>query len=267
MPSVTPDLVPPTTPPYPSFPLARSAKPLTLYPGTPGEVRVHWRLHADEVAGHGARFPRADGAMQAVVRLGHARTEGGSEPIREQRLRLSGLSGSGELTFRIGDDFALLEAELGLMNPEGGWLLLARSNRLQPAPGLGLESLRRPPAGTQWDSDAEAADSGAVPADQAGARSEATTDTEHPGSTGVSVTSQIPVLTYADAGTRVAGVVIEAELRLHGWSAPNTLIDLFGHRYRVGPGGRFQLSLKVDDPELIRRALERHPPPDPGDPR
>jgi hypothetical protein len=63
-------------------------------------------------------------------------------------------------------------------------------------------------------------------------------------------------------------LLIEAELRVNGCAAPGALIDLFGHPYRVGPGGRFQLVIRVDDPELIKRAFELNPPhlPDrPGD--
>jgi hypothetical protein len=283
MPSVTPDLMPPEAPLAPMFPLAGSARSLTLYPGTAGEVRVHWRLRADEVVGHGTRFPSADGAPEAVLRLGRLHVGGGSEPVHERRLRLSGLSGSGEVAFRIGDDFGLFEAELGLMNPEGGWLLLARSNRLQSARGLGLESLRHPDSWNHPDSwerldapsqavDSEPLTSPVWSTDAATAgiaeRSETPpTIVGHPDTTEVRVPNAIPVLTYADPAPATTRVVIEAELRIHGWSTPNTEIDLFGQRYRVGPGGRFQLSVKVEDPELIRRALERHPPPESVDPR
>ena len=290
MPSVTPDLMPPEAPLAPMFPLAGSARSLTLYPGAAGEVRVYWRLRADEVVGHGARFPSADGAPEAVLRLGRLHVGGGSKPVHERRLRLSGLSGSGEVAFRIGDDFGLFEAELGLMNPEGGWLLLARSNRLQSACGLGLESLRHPASSESLarvqkqfgHSDSISPSPQPLSHEGRGARmdpslssgcsfaepSEAPPTTAgQAGFTEVRTAPAIPVLTYADPAPATTRVVIEAELRIHGWSAPNTEIDLFGQRYRVGPGGRFQLSVKVEDPELIRRALERHPPPESVDPR
>lgn len=256
MPSVTPDLVPPDAPLVPRFPLDDSARSLTLYPGTAGEVRVRWRLRADEFVGHGASFPSADGAPEAVLRLGRLSSAGGTEPIRERRLRLSGLSGSGEVGFQISDDASLFEAELGLMNPEGGWLLLARSNRLQQARGLGLESLSHPPPGMDWGLVAESA-----------SVDEASVEAGRPEPRAPTVMNAIPRLTYADPAPATTALVIEAELRIHGWSTPNTEIDLFGHRYRVGPGGRFQLSVKVEDLELVRRALERHPPPESVDPR
>ncbi|MCK7581762.1 MAG: hypothetical protein MZV65_43170 [Chromatiales bacterium] len=283
MPSVTPDLMPPKAPLAPMFPLSDSARSLTLYPGAVGEVRVRWRLRADEVVGHAARFPSADGAPEVVLRLGRLHAGRRSEPVREQRLRLSGLSGSGEVAFRIGDDFGLFEAELGLTNPEGGWLLLARSNRLQSARGLGLESLRHPDFRNPPDAwsrpDAPGQPVGSEPpaapvrptdavAVGTAERSETPpTIAGHSDTTDIRAPNAIPVLTYADPAPATTRVVIEAELRIHGWSLPDTEIDLFGHRYRVGPGGRFQLSVEVEDPELIRRALERHPPSGSVDPR
>ncbi len=80
-------------------------------------------------------------------------------------------------------------------------------------------------------------------------------------------TTHIPTLRYGEPASRGDGLWIEAELRIHGWAAPNTLIDLFGHRYRVGAGGRFQFLLKVDDPDLLQQALMLHPPPELNDPR
>ncbi|EXJ14377.1 hypothetical protein [Imhoffiella purpurea] len=72
----------------------------------------------------------------------------------------------------------------------------------------------------------------------------------------------IPRLVYgkpAFGGTRL---MVQAELRIQGWAPPNSEIDLFGHRYVVGPGGRFQFLVKVDDPDLLRQALDLHPPPE-----
>ena len=299
MPRITPDLMPPEAPLAPVFPLGGAARALTLYPGDTGEVRVHWRLHADQVVGQGARFPSADGVPEAVLRLGRLQAEGGAELVHERRLHLSGLSGSGEIAFRIGEDFALLEAELGLMNPEGGWLLLTRSNRLQSARGLGLESLCHPesserlvrgqkqfgpsdsfaPAfsrspqslsreGRVADPDQSSLEQSSSSVDVFSRHSDGSaTIGDQTGFTEVRTATAIPVLNYADPVPATTRVVIEAELRIHGWSAPNTEIDLFGQRYRVGPGGRFQLSVKVEDPELIRRALEQHPPSGSVDPR
>jgi hypothetical protein len=81
-----------------------------------------------------------------------------------------------------------------------------------------------------------------------------------------SVPTQIGVpltpLTYESLPQQVNGLQLEAELRVTGRACPGSTIDLFGFRYRVGSGGRFQLLLPVTDPELLRRALEAAPPPE-----
>jgi hypothetical protein len=67
-------------------------------------------------------------------------------------------------------------------------------------------------------------------------------------------------MVYGRAAPRHGEPIIEAELRVNGSAAPGTEMDLFGFPYRVGPGGRFQISIRVDDAALIRRAFELHPP-------
>lgn len=69
-------------------------------------------------------------------------------------------------------------------------------------------------------------------------------------------------LAYGQPVSAVAGLQVEAELRITGQAAPGGLIDLFGHPFRVGPGGRFQLVVRVDDPRLLRQALALNPPPE-----
>ncbi len=60
----------------------------------------------------------------------------------------------------------------------------------------------------------------------------------------------------------MGGLTVSAELRIVGQAVPGSLVDLFGYPFRVGPGGRFQLTVRVDNPELLRRALEHNPPPE-----
>jgi hypothetical protein len=72
----------------------------------------------------------------------------------------------------------------------------------------------------------------------------------------------IPPLVYESPPQWAEGLELEAQLRIHGRAAPGSEIDLFGHPFRVGPGGRFLLTLKVEDPQLLRRALDLAPPPE-----
>ena len=71
---------------------------------------------------------------------------------------------------------------------------------------------------------------------------------------------RIEPLTYERPPARATDLELNAELRIHGRAAPNSTIDLFGFAYRVGPGGRFLLTLRVEDADLLRRALEAAPP-------
>ncbi|MCG6941036.1 MAG: hypothetical protein LJE69_07275 [Thiohalocapsa sp.] len=52
---------------------------------------------------------------------------------------------------------------------------------------------------------------------------------------------------------------LTAELLVQGSAPPNTLLDLGGHAYRVGPGGRFQLRIPIRDREVIMRVLATLP--------
>ena len=52
-----------------------------------------------------------------------------------------------------------------------------------------------------------------------------------------------------------AGGGIGAELLVHGSAAPGSLLDLGGHPYRVGAGGRFSFRVPLTDKELIMRLL------------
>jgi hypothetical protein len=52
---------------------------------------------------------------------------------------------------------------------------------------------------------------------------------------------------------------ISAELLVHGSAAPGTLLDLGGHPYRVGAGGRFAFRIPVRDQALVMQLLASVP--------
>lgn len=257
----------PLAPPVPAAPsgrrplLAPRARSLRLYPGRPGELWVYWRLPADLWVPYRAAFLNADGSSALVVRLLRLGADGQAQTLAERLLRPQGLGGEGEVSFGVGEERGPFQAELGLINPQGGWLALVRSNRLEQVGTVGLEQLRPPPAGldddlaeqapghplSQVDAGCQAAAVGA-PACEVAAQS-------------LRVGGGLPEIGYGSIAPAAYSLVIEAELRISGWGPPCVEIDLFGHPYRIGPGGRFQLSLRIDDPELIRQVLARHPPP------
>lgn len=53
--------------------------------------------------------------------------------------------------------------------------------------------------------------------------------------------------------------VIQGELHVFGSAAPGSLLDLGGHSYQVGPGGRFSFRVALDDPDLLAALLQRLP--------
>ncbi len=55
------------------------------------------------------------------------------------------------------------------------------------------------------------------------------------------------------------GAVVQGELHVFGRAAPGSLLDLGGHPFRVGPGGRFSFRVALDDPELLAALLARLP--------
>ncbi|WP_295879326.1 hypothetical protein [uncultured Thiohalocapsa sp.] len=68
-----------------------------------------------------------------------------------------------------------------------------------------------------------------------------------------------PVAGSGPLRPQVDGATLAAELVVHGTAPPNTLLDLGGHPYRVGPGGRFVLHIPIGDHQVIMRLLAALP--------
>lgn len=325
-----------------------------------GGLCAFWHLSGDDLIPAAAGFGRGGAKAAPVLRLRSLHADGATQ-VEEIALQLRGPGGHGEQVFSVDARPARYDAELGLSDASGGWVMLARSNVLDHGARIDVrfptvESIRAPsdalieaaaPAatpGTDPPKSGAAATPSSTAREPLGARSVVA---EQPGIRAVDVLarlragldpgpgrelgrvpereapsavrspvqpdradespirspghdSEAPVPRDAVSASRGEDTVlklahpperrasasptapmrygqpthggtellIEAELRVNGCAAPGSLIDLFGHPYRVGPGGRFQLVIRVDDPELIRRALELNPPdlPDrPGD--
>jgi len=313
-----PDLAPPSQPLISVFPLVIHDTALVLEAGASGEALVHWHVEADDYIGLSQAFAVTSPAPAAVLRLRRVRADGGADAAAEAPVHLTSHQGSGDRSFVVGNETAQFEAELGLTNATGGWLLLARSNRLllgagtapplaQEMPLPHLEAQHPPSAPLPLVNAATAAAISAIPvvitatatalpndprldapqmplaptfplpiiaapiavADDSSSAvdsqlylSTAPAIHPEPSASTAPAPSLIPTLRYGRAVSPSAGVMIEAELRIHGWGAPNSDIDLFGQRYRIGPGGRFQLLLRVDDAALLAEMLRQHPPPE-----
>ncbi|MBK1695244.1 hypothetical protein CKO09_10930 [Chromatium weissei] len=318
-----PDLAAPLHPLIPVFPLVIHDTALVLEADALGGAVVHWHLEANDYIGVSQSFAATSDAPTVVLRLRRFRTDGGADAAAEVQLHLTGYQSDGDRNFAVENEAAQFEAELGLTNATGGWLLLARSNRLLLGAGTAPPSTRemelpaelpqvapQPSSSAPPSSDAATATVSIVaiqtlaavdmPADPhfdapsmplapifplpvvaefsavidenssvveiqplfstaPAIHSEFSADTSPSTSP---APSSIPMLLYGRVISPNTGVIIEAELRIHGWGAPNAEIDLFGQPYQLGAGGRFQLLLRVDDAALLAEALRQHPPPE-----
>ena len=138
----SPDLAAKAPPLAPVFPLEDRGTGLVLYGGPPGEMRIHWTLERNDFERVAASFPPNGGYPVAVVRLRRVRPQGGTDQAQEVPLGPGVRDGAGERGVRIPTDHCRYHAELGLTNAHGGWLMLARSNGLYNAAGIGLDLVR-----------------------------------------------------------------------------------------------------------------------------
>jgi hypothetical protein len=376
-PEAAPDLAPTAMPLEQHFPLEARGTSIVLAGDTAGHLRAFWHLERDDFEYAAASFPTAGVRPVAVIRLRRGRWGGDDETVAERALSPGVRHGAGEVPFETPRDHSRYHAELGLSTPQGGWLMLTRSNRLYNADGVGVDLPDRPdpeipsvqalagpapidgaevapislqssagpvPLGMvfplvmparEWRRAYAAATAGAL---RAAALGEPVWPSAHvepalalvstavvavgDGALGVCApmqhqidalatpvaaialapvetrgvdhalggsgmdrsrtapsgngqagrdlgprpdeprvgTGSIAPLTYESPPARPSPPRIEAELRIMGSAAPNQTLDLFGFQYQVGPGGRFQFVLPVDDPELLARALAGSPP-------
>ena len=133
--------------PPPPFPGGGRGTGLVLYAVAAG-LRLAWRLGSADLGRGLAGFSAGGGRPWAVLRLRRAGPEGGAEPMGEAVLGSEVAAGLGECDFAVPPDHGRYHAELGLTDPTGGWLMLARSNGLDNccAVGLDLARLPRPPS-------------------------------------------------------------------------------------------------------------------------
>lgn len=145
----SPDLAARASPLVPVFPLEDRGTGLVLFEGPPGGMSIHWRLERTDFERVAVSFPPSGGVPRVVVRLRRDRPQGGSDQAQEMPLGLGVRDGSGERLVHMQTDHALYHAELGLANAHGGWLMLARSNGLYNAVGIGLDLRRLPKGGAE----------------------------------------------------------------------------------------------------------------------
>jgi len=253
----TRDLLASPTTLAPDFPLDLRTTRLVLSEAIGGDLHAHWCLTSDDRMRASAGFAQGGGLPVPRLKLLCLDQGRASEVQSTVGLGAGVLGGRGVVAFAVEPRSRRYQVELGLVGPGGGWLLLARSNVLDSAASVSVRQVLARARAAR----AKTTELGGEPPSPSGSPSGIVPSATPPSRNAPNslAVSRIPVLDYAPTAG-ASEVHIEARLCLHGWAPPNTEIDLFGHAYRVGPGGRFQLELMVDDADLLREALRQHPP-------
>ncbi len=266
------------------FPIASERDFLVLYPAHANALELRWRFATARAREVEAAFAPQASSVSPGVRLypvgGQEHDEGGHRytlpvaSLRAGRISLVGLPPD-----------AWYQAELGLGTPDGGWLMLARSNRLAMPTMVSakLPPMTARPSGVDGDPGASSAtdlaDRAHAPATQADWVAASTSHHQQSNHTAAPpiVASRQSGAGSADAGSDgaeprlIAGsgplrsikdqsqTRLWAELRIGGQAAPGSLLELGGHAYRVGPGGGFAFDLEITDPALMHALLRLLP--------
>lgn len=135
-----------------AFPDTATGTRLVLYQSQSGDLDLRWHLDPTAVAQARAAFGTGTPPL-AVVRLLQVH-EGGKPgiiadaplaPESAPKLAPDEPIADGFARYQQGAE-GLLTAEIGFTSPSGGWVLVARSNRLQAVRPVGAAFLRAPPA-------------------------------------------------------------------------------------------------------------------------
>lgn len=113
------------------FPLVATRSALVLFDVDPNQVQAQWQITDAALASAIGAFPAGASQVRPLLRLRRIADDGSSRELAAlaQPATAGGLDGVARL--RVAEPGGELEAELGLASGEGGWLLLARSNRVR----------------------------------------------------------------------------------------------------------------------------------------
>lgn len=230
------------------FPIASARDFLVLYQGRGESLELRWRLAklSSDRARLGGAYPNA--GMVPSVRLRRWLLEDGEGEDCFAPLPVASINQGRLGLVRLRPD-AWYQAEIGLGNARGAWLMLARSNRLALASLAGFgqtdaASLAAPGSDGACARHAGLSERGLS---VSASRREAAGD----GGSVRPVAGSGPLWLVRDQ----ARTGLRAELRISGRAAPGQWLELGGHGYRVGPGGGFAFDLEITDPELIHALL------------
>jgi len=122
-----------------AFPDTVEGPRLVLFQRADGAVELRWRLDPTALAHARAAFP-ADAEPHAHLVL--KALDGGAHPLADADLDATHLTDTGVARYETPDTEGPLLAEIGLGDAAGGWMLVARSNRLEAVGPVGVDFLR-----------------------------------------------------------------------------------------------------------------------------
>lgn len=135
------------------FPLAARQTLLRLFDLDPDQLQAQWQVEAERLVQARGAFPVGLTGVRPRLRLLRPEAGAAAREVAALSLPDDAASLGGVARFlAAGGPGVFYQAELGLASPEGGWVLLARSNlaSLPPAPRLNLPPGRERGPGA-WD--------------------------------------------------------------------------------------------------------------------
>jgi hypothetical protein len=114
------------------FPLVVRRTGLVLYDVDPRHLQAQWQVTADDLNRARSAFPPGAAGVRPVLRLLGLDADGGSKEVAALPQPPAQGPLEGEAVFTVGDQGRRFQAELGLASGDGGWLLLARSDPVEP---------------------------------------------------------------------------------------------------------------------------------------
>ncbi len=135
------------------FPLAARQTLLRLFDLDPDQLQAQWQVEAEHLVQARGAFPVGLTGVRPRLRLLRPEAGAAAREVAALSLPDDAASLGGVARFlAAGGPGVFYQAELGLASPEGGWVLLARSNlaSLPPAPRLNLPPGRGRGPGA-WD--------------------------------------------------------------------------------------------------------------------
>jgi hypothetical protein len=103
---------------------------LVLYDRDPEHLQAQWYVTPEEVAQARSLFPGGGGGLRQVLRLRRLDQDGRAEILASVSQALGEARREGVEDFSPDHGGGDYECELGLESSDGGWILLARSNRV-----------------------------------------------------------------------------------------------------------------------------------------